>query len=773
MYIFRYIKSGLSLRLVNMVGLAVTFASLLLSIAYVRYELSYDRHHEKADRIMRLSQKVEGEDMDVRIYGSAIYSLLSQMPEIETYARVHNQYTCDLEFKGRHFSKYENIFMVNEEFFDVFDVRFVEKEGRKFEEDHVYLSRSYAEYLAAESDEDTMLGKEVVLHMEPAVVAGIYEDFPETSHFRADLLILRSRFAEENLFCYQYLLLKEGTDTDALEGRITYAIEESGIYDRKVSAFLMPLTDIHLHSNHIRELDNNGNILYIYLIICANILLLLIVLFNLWLNQNLILADNGKRHMINRVLGAPDSQVICHEAVYSLLASAVSAAAALLVVWGLKSCGFVEWPLILSDIVVSVLLFIVLTVAVSLLPALKALKMDFSRSAKRVFVMQFAIVTLILVMSLGMGRQMGMVSRIQPGGDSVAVMNVPDNAVMSKLHIFKDELKKSSHIKGVTTVFLLPGNAIRDYASVDVEGLEEPVMMPVFIAGEGFLPFFDLELVAGEGFKEIGFDYETELRMYLFKLLDNEISDRTEDYIINESALPLLGFKDASEAIGKAARMDHSHVGYINSGLIAGVVKDFYYTGTLNRTEPIIMMQRQCFQHCILIDFAEVGPGMEHVREAWNKVYPDYVLSDYRFVDEIYEGIYSDERQAVRLMRAFALICFIITDLGLVVFMAYIVKRRRKEIALRKVNGATAGDIVSMLNRYYIKYILIAFFVAVPVSWFILDRWLQGFAYRITVDWWLFALAALTIILVSVSSVTLQSLRAASANPLDGIRETI
>ncbi len=715
MYTLRILRKGLSLRIVNLIGLTVTIVSLILSINYIRRERSYDRHHSKADRIIRLSLQEEGQSMDVRIWGKMIYPLLEEMPEIEKCAIFHNSYATDMEYKGRHISKHENVLFVNDEFFDVFDIQFIENE--QYEGDHIYLSESYASYLAAETSEESLVGKEITFNTEPTYVAGTFKDFPETSHFRADILVCSSIFGQENWYTYMYLLTREGTDIKSLEGKITDAVTESGIYSTPAKAFLMPLTDIHLHSNFIRELDNNGNVLYIYLIICANILLLIIVLFNLCLNRSLILIENEKRHRINWVLGAPRS----------------------------------HW----------------------LMSVARWMNMNFGKSAKYIFIMQYAIVMLILVMSVGMGRQMRMVSRIQPGGDSVVVMNLPsDENIMKNLDVFKSVLLESPDIKGVTSTFLLPGNAIRDYITISVDCMDESVKLPMFVTGEDFLPFFDLELIAGNGFTPLSVDYETEYNMMLWRLYDGTIADRSEEYIINESALSLLGFEDASEAIGREVRLEeHGTVDYINRGTIVGVIKDFYYTGTLNRTEPLIMMQRQNFQHCVLIDLADIEAGTEHIGKSWDEAFPGYVMTERQFMNDIYSEIYSDEIQAVTLMRAFALICFIITDLGLIVFMAYIVKRRRREIALRKVNGATRGDIVAMLNISYIKYIQIAFAAAIPLAWFILDRWLQRFAYRISPDWSIFVLAGLTILLISIASVSFQSLRAASVNPIEGIRE--
>ncbi len=712
MHIFRYLRKGFSLRLVNLAGLTVTLLSLILSVGYIKHERSYDRHHSKADRIVRFSLRIEGEEMgDVRIPGKKVQEVLLTVPEIEKVARIYNANNSDVSFHGKHFSNTGDMFIVNKEFFEVFDVPLTASENGG-QVGQTFVSRDYAAHLAAETGVEDPLGKPIGF-WDDGYIAGIFDDFPETSHFQADILKFWEYFDHEFTFSYVYLLVKEGTDLNALAGKIDEAIVDYDLHGvfggRPVETFLMPLTDIHLKSNYIRELDNNGNIIYIYLIISANILLVLIVLFNLFLNWSLILMGNEKRHRVNWVLGSEHS--------YRLVRIA------------------------------------------------KALNMDFGKSAKWIFVIQYAIVMLILVMSFGMGRQMDMVSRIQPGGDSVLVLNVPSDTVMSKLAVFKGELMKSSDVKGVTTVFQLPGKAIRDHVSVEMEGLDEPAKIPTFMAGEGLLPFFSLDLVAGEGFHELKTDCQTESDLVFNRMVFNEIGDYSEEYIINESALPLLGFEDASDAVGREIRIHQGVIDYINKGTIVGVVKDFFYTGTLNKTEPIIIIQRSLFQNCILIDLADIGRGMEHVRKVWNEVYPDYVLAGYEFMDQIYDDIYSNERNAVRLIRIFALICFIITDLGLIVFMAYIVKRRRKEIAVRKVNGATTWNIVSMLNLYYMKYILIAFIIAIPLAYRLLDLWLMNFAYRIPVDWSLFALAALTLILISAASVSAQSLRAASANP--------
>jgi putative ABC transport system permease protein len=215
----------------------------------------------------------------------------------------------------------------------------------------------------------------------------------------------------------------------------------------------------------------------------------------------------------------------------------------------------------------------------------------------------------------------------------------------------------------------------------------------------------------------------------------------------------------------------HGAADYFNKGVIVGVTDDFNYTGLYEETHPLIILQRTLFLHCIMI---RLNPDnllkSRHVFEnVWNELFPEYP-ADYIFMNDLMNRLYRNEMNAKFLVNIFSLLCLIISNLGLIVFVAFIIRKRAKEIGIRKVHGANIGEILRMLNLNYVKYIALAFVIAVPAAWYVLYRWLQQFAYRTALDWWIFALAGLTVLLISVLSVSLQSWRAATANPVEAIK---
>lgn len=346
---------------------------------------------------------------------------------------------------------------------------------------------------------------------------------------------------------------------------------------------------------------------------------------------------------------------------------------------------------------------------------------------------------------------------------------LPESA-MGKFPLLRERLGRSPLIKEVTTSFQLPGNAIRDHVSVRRGGSTEWVQVPVMVAGDGFLPFYGIPIVAGGDFSPLGYGVAQEQEMLRNFWATGRSSDRSEEYIINRKAMTALGFSTPEEAVGQPLEIRQGTLDYINSGVIAGVSEDYSYTGVFEESLPLIMLHRNLFQFCLMvrIDTSDPDGAMQALSAAWAEVFPDR-QSDFVPLSSIYRSLYRNEFNARSLVLVFTLLCLIIADLGLIIFMAFIIRRRTKEIAIRKVNGATAGLIVRMLNINFISYIAIAFAVAVPVSWLVLHGWLRRFAYRTTLDWWIFAASGAAVLIISLLSVSLQSWRAATINPVRGL----
>jgi putative ABC transport system permease protein len=388
---------------------------------------------------------------------------------------------------------------------------------------------------------------------------------------------------------------------------------------------------------------------------------------------------------------------------------------------------------------------------------------------------QYAVVMIVVILAFGISRQMNLVKETQAGGSerNILVMTEQSKQVQAKFDLLKTELLKHTEIEAVTACFQLPGDAIRDATQVrkEDEANTDWKRLPIMIAGEDFLPFFCIRMVAGQGFSPAKYDYQTEAKIFSDRLQHQQYSEHIEEYVINRKALAVLGFNTPDEAIGEMLRINHGTIDYFTRGIITGVTDNFNYTGLYGETNPLLIMQRRLFQGGIMVRLApdRFMQARAVFEKVWNGVNPGYP-PDYTFMSDVFDRTYRNEMNAQQLVFIFSLLCFAIADLGLIIFMAFIVRRRTKETGIRKVHGASVGDIIRMLNMDFIRYIIVAFVIAVPVAYYVMDRWLERFASRTPLDWWIFALSGLSVLLISVVSVSMQSWRAATANPVDAIK---
>jgi len=792
MKFFRRFRKNSSLRMVNFAGLSIMFACLLLSAGYIKRELSYDRHNVHADRIMRLTLQFDDNPVDGRIWGNAIDPVLQQLPEIDRTVKMYNVPTAVMSFQGEH-RVVNDFYSVTGEFLRVFDVPLLhgDKDEALQRQGQLLISETFARQLFGELSYDEIQVSEILIEgqrieKQSLFISGIFKDFPETSHFRTDILVHLPD--EQELYTYRYLLLKNQTDIKTLTKKITALIEEKELFQpSKTRALLMPLTAIHLHSRNLREMSVNGNIHYIYLIVGANALLLIVVLFNLWLNASLIFSHNRRYYQILRICGASSSEVFKDEALTALFLGISSIMTGILAAFYVLSFGAMPVQISFSETVVLCLIFLLLVVAVSLLPALKGITttlflntghdimpLRFSyANVKWMLTVQYAVVMVVIILAFGINKQMNLVKNTQVGGNerNILVLNEQPDPIKEKYELLKTELLKHPEIEAITTSFQLPGDAIRDATQVRKADDMDWIRLPIMVAGEDFLPFFRIPIIAGQGFSPAKYDYKTEETL-LFDRLDNQnYSEHIEEYVIDRKELTALGFNSPEEAIGEMLRLEHGTIDYFSRGVIVGVTDDFNYTGLFEETIPLLIMQRRMFQGCIMVRlapdrFLQARTVFENV---WNEVYPEYP-ADYVFMNDVFGRMYRNELNAQRLVYIFSLLCLAVADLGLIIFMAFIIRRRTREIGIRKVFGASVREIIRMLNLDFIRHIILAFVIAIPCAWYIMYRWLERFAYRTSLDWWIFALAGLTVLLVSVVSVLLQSWRAANQNPVEAIQ---
>jgi putative ABC transport system permease protein len=787
---YRNLRRNGAYSVVNIVGLSVVFACLLLSVSYIKRELSYDRHNTNVDRIVRLSLQFDNEPVDVRVYGNNLNAVLQQLPEIERKARMFRLNSAMLTYDGRRVI-INDFYHVNSDFLHVFDIPLLygEKEEVLKRTGQALVSESFARQLFGDIDNGAFQTSAIYLDgwniKDTVFVSGIFKDIPETSHFQTDILLYLPD-GEYSTFIYTYLLLKHQTDIKALENKITKFIEENELYQSSTTrVILMPLADIHLHSHSLREMSVNGNIHYIYLIVGANVLLMIVVMFNLWLNASLVFARNRRYYQFVRLHGAPSSTVFKDEALAALLLGIFSIAVGTLTAFYILSLGKMPAQISFFELGVLCPAFLLLIIAISLLPALKGMAytlffntdhdlrpMKFSYSnVKYMLTAQYAVVMMVVILAFGINKQMNLVKETQVGGNeqNILVMQQP-TPMKPRYPLLKSELLRHPEIESVTASFQLPGEAICDGIHVKKEDETDWRWLPLILAGEDFLPFFRIKTIAGRGFNPNKYDYQTEETIFHDYIYYEKSSEHVEEYVINRKALAVLGFNTPEEALGQTLQISHGTIDYFHRGVIVGVTNDFNYTGLYEETQPLLILQRNMILHCMMVrlDPDRFQQAQTVFDKVWNEVNPDYP-ADYLFMNDVFGRMYRNEMNAQQLIYIFSLLCLVIADLGLITFMAFIIRRRTKEIGIRKVCGATVGEIIRMLNMGFIRYVALAFIIAVPVAWYIMQRWLERFAYKTSLDWWIFILAGLTVLLVSVASVSLQSWRAATTDPVRAI----
>jgi len=796
LFVFRRFLKSKYLRAVNLLGLSIIFACLILSYIHVKKEVSYDRFNVNADRIARLSLQYNDEPVDGRIYGFTGSGLLSKIPGIEQSVALAHVNTAVMIYKGKP-QILHDIYCASSNFFQVFSYPLVEGQKDQVLQSpkSIVVSESFARRVFGT---ESPIGKGIHLEgrkMETmeASITGVFKDFPENSHFHTEMIVQRPN-AEGYDWPYIYVLLNKKTDLSSVALKITnlYNKDLTG-KDSKTKAHLLPLTDIHLHSRVMRELESNGNIYFVYLIIGSNVLLLVIVLFNLWLNTGLIFSDNKKYYKLLRLNGASSLTVLRDEAVLALLLGIVSVlSGALIASYGASVLNYSLLSLSPEEVLILSLGFLVLVVVISLLPVLlslsstlflntgieiKPLSFSFS-NIKYMLVGQYSIVMFVIILAAGISKQVSYIKNTQVGGNdsTILVMNEQPDQVKMRYKLLKTELEKHPEIKGVTAAMQLPGSAIRDMIGVKPEGKTKEVQMPLLVVGEDFLPFFNVSPIAGRTFLADKMTSDEQLR--LFTKMTTPSNEKyscnlSEEYVLNAKAVTLLGLGSPVQAINKTVSIEHGSLGYIQQGTICGVVNNFTYTTMYEDTIPMIIIQRPLhyFLNCFMVrlDPKNTERSLAVFNKVWNEVNPDYPAG-YSYLKDEYAKVYRNEWNAEMLVRIFSMLCLIIANLGLVIFMAFIIKSRTKEIGIRKVNGAKSIEIVRMLNMSFIRWIALAFIIAIPLVYIVMQHWLQDFAHKTTLDWWIFALAGLFVLMLSLLSVSWMTWRAATANPVDSLK---
>lgn len=799
-----YKHKGFSL--INVAGLAVGMACCLLLVQYMAYEYSFDQFNQKRDHLYRSALKITQDAADPRIQGSSGYHLgpvmAEAIPEIVRYARVHPNYgDAVLSYQGasgKQTFKEKRVLYADSSFLHLFDYPLVagSRTQALSSPRTLLLTKSMAEKYFGEEDP---VGKQ--LHVTGWVrgeytVTGVFEDVPPTSHLQFDLLLPmkdllsltrytdsergwdRSNFAT-------YFELHPEADIAAAERMMTQVYKQHrGDHlnaNRQVEAHLQPLLDIHLNADITGPASTPGDRRAVMFFLILGIVTLVIALVN-YINLATARALERAREVgIRKVVGAHRKQLIGQFLMESALLVAVAFAVALVLTITLLPVvnqlaqvhlssafwqnGYV-WIILAAS-------FVLGTLVAGLYPAFilsafqptKILKgkTGLSRSRaplrKGLVMLQFSASVVLLAGTAIVYLQVTHMEKLDVGFDLEQVLTVERPRIRhaavadwtTEMNTLKEELRKLPGVQKVGSSSTTPGRGFNWYASVYQATADPSEGKPARSTNidHDFAEVYGLELVAGEPFRE-----------------GMALSDSEEARaLVNEALVQAVGFPSNEAAIGQAIKDSRG-----NTFIVHGVLEDFNWSSAHQQAEAVLFLYETRYGDLSMttrtVDLSETLASIE---ATFKRLFPDNPFV-YVFADEAFNAQYQQDQRFATLFSVFTGLAILIACLGLFGLTAYTAQRRTKEIGVRKVLGATTPSILFLLIKELLLLVSVAFVVATPIAYLIMDRWLDDFAYRIDLGWTVFAGVGLVIGIIAILTVSYQSIKVAMADPTKSLR---
>lgn len=783
---------------INISGLTLGLISCLLIGLFVWDELQYDQFIPEGDRVYRiyneLSRHGEMENF-VRTPPMFAPTLLQQLPEVEKAVRVMEIQSVNL-FEAGDKQIYEKGGIYTEQgFFEIFPLPFIHGSSKNAlaEPASVVLSEELA---AKYFGDENPVGKEILIQKEAYQIKGVFQNKDVKFHLNIQyvLPLAGAPLPEEDMMqswrwqqFNTYVKLKEGTDKTWVESKFQDIIREKAhpvIAEVNISylPFFQPLKDIHLYSANFKyDMAIRGNITYVRALSITAVFILMIACFNFINLSTASAMRRAKEVGVRKAIGASRSQLIFQfigeSMLFSLISILISLALVLLLLPSLNqftdkqiSIDVLTYPIAISFIIGLTLLvglfagFYPALVLSGFQPSkvLKGMVWNTVSSARKfslrhaLVVVQFTLSALLIISSIVIYKQVVYLNEKDLGFNKEEIMFFPMRGenMFNNYQTFKNELLRIPGVSSISMGYGFPGDLVAgDDIIVPREGAQKRYPVTQLLIDHDYIKTLGVQLMAGRDFSE-------------------EISsDKHQAFIINEKAVKELGFETAEIAIGENLLWEIWGADSLKKGQIIGVVKDFHYKSLYDKVEPTVLQifPDAYWQVAVKFKTTDLENSIAHVKEVWNSFSPEFPI-EYRFLDENFEKMYKAEDKLKSLLWIFTLIAIFLGCLGLFALAAYAVERRTKEIGVRKILGGSVSHIALLLSQDFVKLILISLMIAVPLAWYTMDSWLQNFAYRISINWWMFLVAGNLILLIALLAVGFHVMKAAFKNPVDSLR---
>jgi len=789
---FRNLLRHKAFSAINILGLAVGMTACFLIFLYVSFETSYDNFHTKADRIYRIVSDVKTPSETI---GSGItvaplaINLKKDFPEVEDAVRL----AADgfLVKKGNTKFQEERSVLADSTLFNVFDFPLAEgdKNTALKEPMSIVLSQTAAKKYFGDADP---VGQQLLLTGAAinATVTGVMKDIPENSQIKADMLVSMSSYKQiygyatsdsewTNHNYLTYILMKPNTDVKAFEKKLPAFMqfhhgEEAKKLQMYETLFLEPLRDVYLKSTHTgftpAKIFTTGNVNNVYIFSIIAVFILLIACINFINLTTARSAERAKEVGIRKVIGAARFQLakqfIGESIIICLIAFIISVLLCALALPLFNQLAGKEISNSILNHPLHILMLFLLSIGIGVIagfyPSLvlssykpvSVLKGRFSTGTKGLIlrkslvVFQFTISIILIAGTIVVYTQLNYMRSQDLGFSKDQEIIINTNFDKNK-DAFKQSLSAVPGVLSTTYSSNVPGGgAASAYSQVENKAGEmQKTNLDLYAIDYDYINQYKLKVIAGRAFSK---DFAT---------------DSTQAMIINESAVKLLGYSSPQEAIGR--NFDQ----WGRKGKIIGVLKDFHYKSLQQIIQPLTMrIEPSGFGTIsIKVSAANLPSTIKSIESKWNQIIPNRPF-DYYFLDDFFNKQYKAEDNFGNLFFNFAALAIFISCLGLLGLSSYSTMQRTKEIGVRKVLGASVSNIVNLLSIDFIKLVLIAFVIAVPLVWYGMNKWLLDFAYRTSISWWVFALSGFASVFIALFTISFQAIKAAIANPVKSLR---
>jgi len=784
---FRNLWKHRAFSAINLLGLSAGMTVCFLIFSYVRFESGYDAFHHNAGRIYRVVCDIKTPAETIRADGPAWPvgpNLQKQFPQIASAVRTVRSSllvrTGDIKFQE------ENSMFADPAFFQVFDFPLLKGDPASAlkEPFSVVFSESAAKkYFGAANP----VGQTVLLAQKawPVKVTGLMKDLPENSQFKADMIVsmttetqnlnagVEDSWEWSNYHPICFILLKPGTDPRALTRQFPAFMDKmEGAEMKKTrmasSLSLERLQDVYLYSTRNGNKTVGSRNINLFSLIAVIVLLIACINFvNLTTARA---ADRAKEVGVRKVIGAAQTelawQFIGESIFFCLIAFIITLGLTTLLIPEFNQLAgktiirnVVEHPSYIAVLFASVLAVGLLA---GLYPALilssfkpvAVLKSRFTTGSngntvrKALVLVQFTLSTGFIIATLVVYQQLKFMRSQDLGFTKDQLMVINTEGDPKKL-AFQQSL---TGIKGVLSTSLASSVPATDDYTIDCEienasGNLQPANLDSYFVDWDYVPQYNIKLVAGRAFSR---DFAT---------------DTTKAMLINETAAKMFGYHSPQDAIGRRFKQ------FDREGKIIGVMKDFHFHSLQQAIRPLAMRIEPdaCYLVSVKVAAKDLPATLDAIQNKWRTIIPHRPLL-YYFLDEFFDKQYRSDERFGKLFLYFTILAILISCMGLFGLASYNTLQRTREIAVRKVLGASVQNIVRLLSRDFLLLVIVSFIVASPIAWWLMHQWLQDFAYRITIGWTILLGAGLLAIAIALATISLQSIRAAKANPIKSLR---